>query len=177
MLGVHSYKNHQQKKERKYLSFLRNTGELLKGRRRVHRLCSWGSFLWKLSYRSLVVGKTRRLPLRLKHQHNRLPSQIEWGYISVCLCSPLEVAVSPECSDCYGPMGLRIASPHGLQSQMIKRHARGSFKNWGTSSLGTTGIILKVQASINFTRQALNDSMTGIAALKSEKALICKSLL
>lgn len=177
MLGVHSYKNHQQKKERKYLSFLRNTGELLKGRRRVHRLCSWGSFLWKLSYRSLVVGKTRRLPLRLKHQHNRLPSQIEWGYISVCLCSPLEVAVSPECSDCYGPMGLRIASPHGLQSQMIKRHARGSFKNWGTSSLGTTGIILKVQASINFTRQALNDSMMGIAALKSEKALICKSLL
>ena len=74
-------------------------------------------------------------------------------------------------------MGLRIASPHGLQSQMIKRHARGSFKNWGTSSLGTTGIILKVQASINFTRQALNDSMMGIAAFKSEKALICKSLL
>ena len=176
MLGVHSYKNYHKKKKRKNLSFLRNTCELLKGRRRVHRLCSWGSFLWKLSYRSLVVGNTRRLPLRLKHQPNRLPSQIEWEYISVCLCSPLEVVVSPECSDCYGPMGLRIASPHGLQSQMIKRHARGSFKNWGTSSLGTTGIILKVEASINFTRQALNDSMMGIAALKSEKALMCKSL-
>ena len=156
MLGVHSYKNQQQKKKkRKNLSFLRNTAELLKGRRRVHGLCSWGSFLWKLSCRSLVVGETRRPPLRLKHQHDRLPSQIEWGNISVGLCSLLEVVVSPERSDCYGPVGLRIASPHGLQSQMIKRHARGSFKNWGTSSLGSTGIMLKVEASINFTRQAL----------------------
>ena len=87
------------------------------------------------------------------------------------------MVVSPELSACYGPMGLRIASPHGLQSQMIKRHARGSFRNWGTASLGTTGIMLKVEASINFTRQALNDSMMGIAALKSEQALICKSLI
>lgn len=44
-------------------------------------------------------------------------------------------------------------------------------------SLGITDIRLKVEALTNFTRQALNDSMMGIAALKSEKALICKSLL
>ena len=176
MLGVHSYKNHQQKKKKEKISpfweilvsYWKVEGECID--------CVHESLSSELSHRSLVVGKTRRLPLRLKHQPNRLPSQIEWEYISVCLCSPLEVVVSPECSDCYGPMGLRIASPHGLQSQMIKRHARGSFKNWGTSSLGTTGIILKVEASINFTRQALNDSMMGIAALKSEKALMCKSL-